>query len=134
MIHAYCAHPLGPEPGRLDNAALAKTWFLWMAEQRVVPVASWIIIASVWPEARKEEGFAIDFEQISRCDELWLCGPRVSPGMLEEAKFAKKKKNIHVVDFTWLGLVTPTGKLTSFDGREWTHPQFEDDTSHKESL
>ena len=36
----------------------------------------------------RETGLAIDFEIIERCDELWLCGRRVSPGMKLEATHA----------------------------------------------
>lgn len=102
MRSAYIAHPLGADPqGRLDNCKSAARWLAWAADQGVLPMATWITLATIWPESRKDEGFAIDFAQIEKCDELWLCGPNISPGMQREILHAAKF-NIPVHDFTGL--------------------------------
>jgi len=86
----YIAHCLGDGPDRAANCARASKWVAWAADQGVAPVCTWIVLAGQWSEQRREEGLAIDCALIGRCDEVWLCGPRVSPGMNVEASHAKK--------------------------------------------
>lgn len=99
MKHVYIAHPLGKGPEREKNRLYASYWAAWAAEQGFVPVCSWIVISAVWDESdeHRTSGLAIDCEQISRCDELWICGSHVSPGMGVEIEFAKKC-NVSVID------------------------------------
>lgn len=105
----YIAHPLGAGPDRDENLRKATWWCAWAADQGVIPCAPWIAIATHWPETRRDEGLAIDLATISRCDEVWLCGPRVSPGMLIEASFAHEKA------FKEIRRVTDTGVLISIN-------------------
>lgn len=87
----YIAHPLGDGPDRAENIARAARWFAWAAmHPGVIPVAPWIILASVWDETPelRARGMLIDKQLIARCDEVWLCGPRISPGMRAEADHA----------------------------------------------
>jgi hypothetical protein len=88
----YIAHPLGDGPDRALNRARASQWVAWAADQGVIPVATWITLASEWPESeeRRSQGLALDCALVERVDEMWLCGPRVSPGMNVEATHAKK--------------------------------------------
>jgi hypothetical protein len=86
----YVAHPLGDGPDRQANCMRAAKWVAWAAEQGVAPVCTWIVLASVWDEAKRDEGLAIDCALIERCDEVWACGPRVSPGMNVGLTHAKK--------------------------------------------
>ncbi len=100
MKSVYVAHPLGAHPdGRIQNCHLAARWLAWAADQGVLPMATWITLATIWPESRKDEGFAIDFAQVELCDEVWLCGSHISPGMRLEIDHAEKC-GIPVRDFT----------------------------------
>jgi hypothetical protein len=91
----YVAHPLGAGPDRTKNLLDAAAWCAWVADQRdvdggmLIPIAPWISVAAHWPETRRDEGLALDLATIDRCDEVWLCGPRVSPGMRIEAEHAR---------------------------------------------
>jgi hypothetical protein len=86
----YIAHPLGDGPERVLNIGRASKWVAWAANQGVAPVCTWVVLASQWDEKRREEGLAIDCRLIDVCDEVWLCGPRISPGMHVEASHAAK--------------------------------------------
>jgi hypothetical protein len=86
----YVAHPLGDGPDRADNCVRAAKWVAWVADQGHAPVCTWIVLAGVWPETRRDEGLAVDCALIERSDEVWAVGPRVSPGMHVELTHAKK--------------------------------------------
>jgi hypothetical protein len=88
----YVAHPLGDGPDRALNVVRGSKWAAWAAEQGVLPVCTWIVLATQWPEddEHRTAGLQIDCGLIDRCDEVWLCGPRVSKGMHVEATHAKK--------------------------------------------
>ena len=99
----YIAHPLGPDTPQRDlNRRRAAKWVAW-AGLTVCPMASWITLSGEWPETDeyRARGLAIDFAQILRCDEVWLCGPHVSGGMGLERDFAIER-GINVVDLTGL--------------------------------
>ncbi len=98
----YIAHPLGADRAtRESNRAAAAKWVAWAGDQDVCPMASWIILSGEWPESDeyRAKGLSLDFAQILRCDEVWLCGPRVSAGMVLERKFAEAQ-GIPVRDLT----------------------------------
>lgn len=83
------------------NRRRAAKWVVWAAVTRgVSPVCSWIILTAELEETPENRvlGLEIDKAQVKRCDEIWLCGGRVSSGMAIEASVAKK-----VVDLTHLG-------------------------------
>ena len=89
MIHVYIAHRLGGGPNRLDNIEAASQLMCELADRLpIVPTASWITLARYWDETKREKGLALDFAQIARCDELWLVGLELSPGMKLEAAHA----------------------------------------------
>ena len=86
----YVAHPLGSGTDRSLNIEHALDWLGHIGALGFAPVAPWVSLAQRWgetPELR-QRGLAIDFEVIARCDEVWLCGNRVSPGMQLEAEHA----------------------------------------------
>lgn len=91
MRHVYLAHPYG---GLEENLTDAKQCYLWASNTywgTHTFHAMWIINCEVYNDADEEErlmGMSRNFENIKRCDELWLFGPRVSTGMYEEAVFA----------------------------------------------
>ena len=90
MIVAYMAHPVGGDvPG---NIAKAKRWLTFL--QRTYPdrafVAPWIDwiefaegLDDADPKAR-EIGMQRDLAVVRRCDEIWLVGGYLSPGMKRE--------------------------------------------------
>ncbi len=92
MKAVYIAHPLGAGSDREANRARAARWVAWAGERSICPMASWIILSGEWAETpgNRERGLAIDFAQIERCDEVWLCGPFVSKGMALEADYARQ--------------------------------------------
>lgn len=105
----YIAHPLGNGPDRAENLARAARWCAWAARTKnVLPIAPWIAIASVWPERDdlRARGLMIDKQTIARCDEVWLCGPRISPGMKVEREHAEAC-GVRVVNRTYEKLVEP---------------------------
>ncbi len=88
----YIAHALGPDGDqRRANQASAARWCAALAKRyRVSVAADWIILSSVWPETPELRalGIQLDLIQVSKCDEVWLCGPRVSEGMSIEGAHA----------------------------------------------
>jgi hypothetical protein len=106
MKVVYICHPLAG-PDREQNRANAAKWVAWAALHRgVAPIADWIILSGELSEDHRELGLAIDLTLIERCDELWLCGPRISPGMQIEWSRADELGLI-VRDFTHLGPLPP---------------------------
>lgn len=99
MKVVYIAHPLGGGADRERNRVAASKWVAWAGELGAAPVADWIILSGEWDESMRETGLRIDYALIERCDELWLVGARVSPGMKLEAECALKLQK-RVVDFT----------------------------------
>jgi hypothetical protein len=91
MKIVYIAHPLGHGSDRQGNLDAASAWVVWAAQCGVAPVATWITLAARMSEAEgRDIGLAIDVELIRRCDEIWLCGPRISPGMQIELDAAER--------------------------------------------
>lgn len=83
----YFAHPLrGATPEateqnrRRASVLVAKAAAFW----KVSPSCAWIVMAEHWTEEEgRELGLKLDCAAISKCDELWLCGPdkALSEGM-----------------------------------------------------
>jgi hypothetical protein len=103
----YIAHPLGQGADREHNRLNAMLWCASLAEGfGIAPIADWIVLSGVWDESRRDLGMAIDMALIRRCDELWLCGGRISPGMaIEKAHAEELGKKVR--DLTWYGHAPP---------------------------
>lgn len=116
MIHVYLAHPLSaPTREGIDqNRANAAKWAAWLWRQGFAVQCSWIVCTGELEETpeNRELGLASDCEQVSRCDVMALCGPRISSGMMREARSAKL-----IVDFTDRGFELPPDWLRWKDGR-----------------
>lgn len=119
MIQVYCAHQLSAltREGITLNRQRAKHWAAWLWEQGFAVECSWIVCTELLEETpeNRELGLKSDCEQVSRCDVMVLCGPRISSGMLREAGAAKL-----IVDFTHLGLELPNDDLEWCDGMPTT--------------
>lgn len=95
MKRVFMAAPVrGKDKAELDrNLAMAEQWF-WRIENtfpEVAVEASWITACRVFDDAIEEHrarGIARNKCHIERCDELYLCGDRVSAGMQAEANHA----------------------------------------------
>lgn len=99
----YVAHPLGAGEDRAANIEAATTVLAelqWENPDRVF-VASWITLARRWPEDSKHRaaGISADLDLLVHCQEIWLVGPRISPGMTIELEHARKH-GLRVVDLT----------------------------------
>jgi hypothetical protein len=104
----YVAHPLGSGPDREANRANAAKWCAWVAMQGFAPVADWIVLSGVLDESADNRtlGLRIDLALIARCDEVWLVGGRVSPGMRIEADEAERLIK-PILDLTHMGWRAP---------------------------
>lgn len=102
----YIAHRLaGPE--HAQNRASAAKWVAWAAvNMGVSPIADWIILSGELDESYRELGLECDLAAVERCEEVWLVGGVVSPGMRKEAMFARSR-GIHVYDLSWMGPLPP---------------------------
>ena len=83
MMRVYIAHPYRGLPENRERAAL---YFMRAAALGFEPVAPWLIVTAHWGEERRAEGMAINLNAVRACDQIWLCGPEVSPGMLDEER------------------------------------------------
>ncbi len=112
MRVVYVAHPLGAGPDREANRANAAKWCGRLGREFLVScVADWITLSGQWDEATgRELGLRCDLSLIARCDEVWLVGGRVSPGMELEAARARQL-GVSVRDLTGLGYAVPDGPI-----------------------
>lgn len=104
------AHPLrGDVAGNLQRA---RRWLKWLTDSReesMAFTAPWILEAELWDDSKPEEraaGLERCKAQVERCDEMWLCGGRVSDGMEVERRHAMRH-GLTVVDITAMGKVPP---------------------------
>lgn len=101
MRVAYVAHPIsGDVPG---NLAKIRAWISRMQPQH--PDLAFIAPYVTWLECGDDDsdpvsrnlGMDRDLEVLRRCDEIWLIGSQLSPGMWIECQEAKRH-GIRVVD------------------------------------
>lgn len=107
----YIAHPLGAGADREQNRRNASKWVAWAYRQGVAPVADWIILSGELDETPENRagGLECDIALVELCDEVWLVGGRVSPGMEIEAGHARLCL-VPVIDKTALGPLPPEGQ------------------------
>jgi hypothetical protein len=120
----YIAHQLSGSL-REQNLQSAKKWALWAAEHMdVAPIADWTILASQWDESKRELGLAIDVALVHRSDEVWLCGPTVSPGMQVEQLHGLVVRDFTTVNFECFSGLPPKGPidLATLPRTRWTKP------------
>lgn len=117
MKVVYIAAPLSaPTQEEMDrNREVALAWFFYAAECGYAPVASWIQLSAHWPETpeNRARGLAIDVAIVRKCDEIWLCGGRISQGMRIETEAAGAHARVR--DMTSLGVMPPKRHMPSID-------------------
>jgi hypothetical protein len=105
----YIAHPVS---GDVDgNIIRAKAWlkYLEAGNPWIVFVCQWILGVELWDDAdpvQRERGLKRCLAQVERCDEIRLVGPKVSTGMLREARHAAEF-GVEIKDFTKAGREMP---------------------------
>jgi len=96
LVPVYVAHPLGEGQARDANRARASFWVAWLSERYfVAPVCTWITLAELWDESRRDMGLEIDRALVELVGTVVLCGDHVSPGMRLEAQWGER-----VIDLT----------------------------------
>lgn len=86
MKLVYIAHPVAGDTA--TNLKSAASWVRWAARQNgVIPVAPYFQSLAAFDEdtpEEREEGFQIGLKFLQFCQELWVCGDRISEGMQRE--------------------------------------------------
>jgi hypothetical protein len=107
----YVAHPVAEytrKDGVLmtlgDNLRSSKDWLQALVRWNrtyafCMPWLAYVEACDDTDPEQRERGMLDDVTILLRCDELWLCGPHVSPGMLTE-KLAALSMGMPVVDHT----------------------------------
>lgn len=96
LVPVYVAHPLGEGQARDANRARASFWVAWLSERYfVAPVCTWLTLAELWDESRRDMGLEIDRALVELVGTVVLCGDHVSPGMRLEAQWGER-----VIDLT----------------------------------
>lgn len=102
----YLAHEYSAKPENLQRARRWLRW-AWQNHRDCGFVADWILSCELLDEAKyREHGLAFDEELISRCDEFWMVGGRISDGMQRE-HLAALREGIDIADLTHLGPEPP---------------------------
>jgi hypothetical protein len=105
----YLAHPLSGDWEA--NIADARLWAKAAFEAGFWPMAPYLMTEGILHEPEDREiGMEFDKALLAYCDQLWLCGPRVSSGMADE-KAEAERFSMPVLQFTtpeaakayWLG-------------------------------
>lgn len=109
----YVAHPLaGDFEG---NIAKALRWYSYFVKNypEYAFVMDWVLACMVLddkiPEHRTR-GMAMNDAVLPRCDEVWFCGGRMSPGMRKEYDQAVSNRQI-TASFIKYGSEPPDGRV-----------------------
>ena len=90
----YLAHPVSPYGDRTleMNLQQAEAWLRWaILTKDVYAIAPYIGMCYALDEddpQHRLKGLEIDMEVLGRCDELWLCGEKITEGMKVERSYA----------------------------------------------
>lgn len=92
MTLVYLAHPVSG----LSKVELITSVSCWLAQlvkaypghAFAAPWLAYVLALDDGNQTHRDRGVRDDLECLSRCDEVWLLGPRISSGMLDEAHFA----------------------------------------------
>lgn len=87
----YIASPYAGEVE--ENIRFAKAACLYAIQQGCTPLAVHLLYPQLLDDsdpAQREAGVCMGLRVLEACDELWLCGDRVSPGMTTEQAAAER--------------------------------------------
>ena len=117
MKHIFIAHPLGADTEEVIEANLSRAvrWYKWCCDN--YPQHSfegtWMLNCMVYDD-RDEDARALGIRRsmnvLEHCDELWICGGEVTPGMAAEITMMKLMQKPSF-DLTMLGAEPPEGPL-----------------------
>lgn len=81
-----------PYSGDIErNTEKAREYSRYAVEQGVTPLTPHLMLPQFISEDEERElAIALDLVFLGRCDELWVFGGRISPGMKTEIKEAEK--------------------------------------------
>ncbi len=110
----YLAHPLSDDMP--TNLARARRWLRWAIEHYtdcafVVPWLPYCDVLDDDNETHRKRGIHDDLAAMLRCDEVWLVGGVVSPGMALERDVAARD-GLKVLDLTPFGPEPPKGRAS----------------------
>ncbi|MBR1722168.1 MAG: hypothetical protein IJ727_06770 [Treponema sp.] len=87
----YICSPLREDIER--NQRKARGYCRFVVSKGYIPVSTHLIFPQFMEnsnKAEREQAMKMSLELLSRCDELWCFGKKLSKGMVEELGFAKK--------------------------------------------
>lgn len=90
MKLVYIASPFAGDME--NNTQKAREYCLSAIEEGVVPVAPHLLYPQFLDDGdprQRSLGLQAGLDLLARCDELWVCGDEISPGMSREIQFAK---------------------------------------------
>jgi hypothetical protein len=89
MKRVYIAHALS---GDWEGGVRAAKGYAYAAARAgYMPIVPYVLMDGILDDADPEErriGMMLDIDQLRACDEIWLCGERVSGGMIAERDVA----------------------------------------------
>lgn len=77
-----------------ENTAFARQACGYAIRQGAVPLAPHLLYPQILNDSvleERETGIRFGLEILERCEELWICGDRMSAGMKREVAYAKAK-------------------------------------------
>ena len=74
------------------NTEAAKGYCRAALEEGVIPIAPHLLFPQFLEDNERQDatvGCRPDLSGVPACEELWVCGPEISPGMSREIQFAR---------------------------------------------
>ena len=75
-----------------SNTEAAKGYCRAALEEGAIPISPHLLYPQFLEDsdpAERNLGLKAGLELLARCEELWVCGPEISPGMSREIQFAR---------------------------------------------
>lgn len=111
MKTVYIASPYAGDIER--NTEMARQYCRYAADQNVIPIAVHLLFTQFLDDSKPEErerGCRMGLKLLSSCDELWVCGSRISSSMAAEIAEAER-----------LGIQTRYIPSIEMQGKEMVH-------------
>lgn len=126
LIRVYIAHAMrgdGTPEGMAENRRVAALWVAWAFNLGYAPVCSWVTITGNIEDSEhnRHRGLACDKREIETCDMVFLCGDKISRGMLVELEHASFC-HVATYDLTVFGFREPPS-LDFKPNEHWNWPR-----------